>query len=100
MTNIQQKYENIQKNRKIHAKPMSEAQLKTILKFIAKYDMKFDLDRFVSVIEANEIIMSLSNQASLGKLKKRVKPYNPVDLFIKYIDKYPHHFKEILKREL
>ena len=88
-------YERINHNHKVIGKPMTAKQLRTILSFMAERDYGFSTSELIgkSALWANALINKMVQTKST--IPKRTKPYNPDDLYDRFIKKYPGWYKEV-----
>ena len=88
-------FKSISNNHKVAGKPMTATQLKTILSFMAERDYGFSTSELIgkSVLWANALINKMVQ--TKGSIPKRVKPYNPEEIYNRFISKYPEWYKEV-----
>jgi hypothetical protein len=98
---LSKKHEDIMTNHKVVGKPMSESQLRAILKTVAYYEVSLT-DSFPSfdVQQASELIQVLSDKIKGGAIAKRIGHYNVDELYDKFIHKYPEAYANIMNRNL
>ena len=88
-------FERINHNHQVIGKPMTATQLRTILSFMAERDYGFSTTELIgkSALWANALINKMVQ--TKGSIPKRVKPYNPEELYGRFIQKYPEWNKEV-----
>ena len=88
-------YERINHNHRVIGKPMTATQLKTILSFMAERDYGFSTTELIgkSTLWANALINKMIKTKAAHP--KRVKQYNPEELYGRFIAKYPEWYKEV-----
>ena len=97
--NINDRWESINKNKKVIGKPCTETQLYTILKFGCKYENVSSPEGYLTVHQASDIIRSLIEKEKAGKLVKREKPYNPDQVLLKFYRLHPGFADDIMNRD-
>ena len=99
--NIMKKHEDIMNNHRVIGKPMSEDQLRAVLKQVAYYDITLTEDFCtLTVVEASELIKAISNRIRHGQVVKRKGHYDPDALYQKFMEKYPEAYDNIINRNL
>lgn len=91
-------YEHIKHNHRVMGKPMTATQLKTILSFMAERDYGFSTTELIgkSIVWANALIHKMIK--TKAEHPKRIKPYNPEELYGRFIAKYPEWYKEVITK--
>lgn len=91
-------YAQINNNHKVVGKPMTATQLKTILSFMAERDYGFSTAELIgkSALWANALINKMVQTKSI--IPKRVKPYDPEEIYNRFIRKYPEWYKEVITK--
>ena len=74
---------------------MTATQLRTILSFMAERDFGFSTTELIgkSTLWANALINKMIK--TKAEHPKRIKPYNPDELYARFIKKYPEWYKEV-----
>ena len=93
-------HDDIAKKEKLHKKPMSQSQLRAILKIVAVYDVKLPSLSHLNTIQASEKIQQLLAAVKDKRIVKRAKLYKWEDLEQAFMDKYPEAFANIMNRDL
>lgn len=89
---------DIQSNRGLSGKRMTEAQLMTLLRFVAKYDFKLPDMSDWTVKKASKAIDITLKHINRGTVKKRKKHYNIDNVLNRFIRKYPSLYDSIVNR--
>ena len=91
-------YERINHNYKLIGQPMTATQLKTILSFMAERDYGFGTAELLgkSTLWANALINKMIQTKATHP--KRPKPYNPEELYNRFIRKYPEWYTEVITK--
>ena len=91
-------YKRINNNTNLIGRPMTATQLKTILSFMAERDYGFGTAELLgkSTLWANALIHKMIQTKATHP--KRPKPYNPDELYARFIRKYPEWYKEVITK--
>lgn len=100
-TTPNKKHEDIMSNHRVIGKPMSEDQLRAVLKQVAYYEITLP-ENFCTftVVQVSELIQSLSAMIKQGQVVKRKGHYNPDDLYQRFLQKYPEAYDNIVNRNM
>ena len=95
------KHEDIMSNHRVIGKPMSDDQLRAVLKQVAYYEITLP-ENFCTftVVQVSELIQTLSTMIKQGEVVKRKGHYNPDDLYQRFLQKYPEACDNIVNRNM
>ena len=81
-----------------YGKRMTEAQLTTLLRFVAEYDFKLPNMSDWTVKSATKAINIITWHIKRGTVKRYERPYNFDNVLKRFIRKYPRLYYNIVKR--
>jgi hypothetical protein len=87
----------IEKNDKVIGKPMSMAQLDTLIKLTCRYEWEYSC-RLYDVKQASGVITAIMDRVANDLLKERENCFNFDQLKVRFISKHPGIYQEIQMR--
>lgn len=84
---------------KLRGKILTMGQLELLIKLCAQYEFHMPTTT-ISTLDANRLIDNVLRGKKTNELPKREKPFNPDQLLIAYMRKYPNVYDEVLNRDV